>query len=40
MRGWQPEDPVPMGGDYFGVDIARIAWTFRRIADGSEPGDG
>ena len=40
MRGWQPENPVPTGGDYFGVDIARIAWTFRRIPDGNETGDG
>ncbi len=40
VRGWQPEEPVPTGGDYFGVDMARIAWTFRRIPDGSETGDG
>jgi hypothetical protein len=33
LRGWQPEDQVPTGGLLFGVDLGRIAWTFRRIPD-------
>ena len=38
MRGWRPEEPVPTGGLVFGVDMGRIAWTFRRIP--GEGGDG
>lgn len=45
MRGWQPEQPAPTSGTVFGVDMARIAWTFRRAADDGDPepcrgGDG
>ncbi|TAK54985.1 MAG: hypothetical protein EPO22_15000 [Dehalococcoidia bacterium] len=33
MIGWAPEEPVPTGGAVFGIDMGRIAWTFRRIED-------
>lgn len=32
--GWEPEQPVPTGGTLYGVDLGRIAWTFRRVQDG------
>ncbi len=38
LMGWQPEEQVPTSGLLFGMDMGRIAWTFRRIPD--ESGDG
>jgi len=40
MRGWEPVEPVPTGGTVFGVDMGRLAWTFRRLPSDDEAGDG
>jgi hypothetical protein len=38
-KGWRPDEPLPTGGTVFGVDMGRIAWTFRRISDDGAESD-